>query len=199
MAKDKSKKSKSTKPAGDDDFARPSDAPAGGDGWTLTSDENRGALLLITPLREIDVDDKFSKEPGATKKVIVADVVVLNEKKPAKSEEHEEVYVFSGYLKGALRGYIGERRVLGRLRNTEDTTEKKDRGNFYWELEDADADDVKVARAYMEAVNDPFGKKGDDEKPSKKKAADEKPAKGKKSKAEPEPKAKDKGKKKSKK
>jgi len=189
VAKDKSKKSKSTKPAGDDDFARPSDAPAGGDGWTLTSDENRGALLLITPLREIDVDDKFSKEPGATKKVIVADVVVLNEKKPAKSEEHEEVYVFSGYLKGALRGYIGERRVLGRLRNTEDTTEKKDRGNFYWELEDADADDVKVARAYMEAVNDPFGKKGDDEKP----------AKGKKSKAEPEPKAKDKGKKKSKK
>ena len=188
VAKDKSKKSKSTKPAGDDDFARPSDAPAGGDGWTLTSDENRGALLLITPLREIDVDDKFSKEPGATKKVIVADVVVIDEKRPERSEEHEEVYVFSGYLKGALRGFIGERRVLGRLRNTEDTTEKKDRGNYYWELEDASKKDVEKATEYMAAANDPL-------RSTKDKG-------GKKSKAEPAADAKpskDKGKKKSKK
>lgn len=188
MAKDKSKKKDNA--VSDDEFGAPSKAPSGGDGFNLTADENRGKLLLITPLREIDVEDKFSKEPGATKKVIVADVVVLNEKKPEKSEEHDEVYVFSGYLKGALRGYIGERRVLGRLTNTEDTSKKKDRGNFYWELEDADADDVKVARAYMSALNDPFGGKGDDdEKPEKK---------GKKSKAapEPEPKKKDKGKKK---
>lgn len=198
MAKDKSKKKDSA--VSDEEFGAPSKAPSGGDGFNLTADENRGKLLLITPLREIDVEDKFSKEPGATKKVIVADVVVLNEKKPAKSEEHEEVYVFSGYLKGALRGYIGERRVLGRLRNTEDTSKKKDRGNYYWELEDADSDDVEVAKSYMQALNDPFGGgKGGDEKPSKKKAkdADEKPAKGKKSKAapEPEPKKKDKGKK----
>lgn len=184
MAKDKSKKS--TKPAGDDEFAKPSDAPSGGDGWKITSDETRGALLLITPLR---LDKAETKEWGE-KEVVVADVVVLNEKKPAKSVEHEEVYIFSGYLKGALRGYIGERRVLGRLQNTEDTTKKKDKGNFYWELEDADADDVAVARAYLEALNDPFGGgKGDGEKSSKKskKAEDEKPAKGKKSKAEPEP------------
>jgi hypothetical protein len=184
VAKDKSKKSKVT----DDDFAKPSDAPSGGDGWSLTSDENRGRLLLITPLREIDVDDKFSKEPGATKRVIVADVVVIDEKKPGKSEEHEEVYVFSGYLKGALRGYIGERRVLGRLRNTEDTSKKKDRGNYYWELEDASKADVEKARAYLEALNDPFGGgSSDDDKPSKK----DKGGKGKK--AEP---AKGKGKKK---
>lgn len=163
MAKDKSKKN-----AGGDEFAKPSEAPAGGDGFTLTSDENRGALLLITPLRTERIEDKFSKEPGATKEIIVADVVVLNEKKPAKSEEHEEVYVFSGYLKGALRGYIGERRVLGRLTNTEDTTKKKDRGNYYWELEDADADDVAVARAYLEALNNPLAKISKDEKPAKK-------------------------------
>lgn len=171
MAKDKSKK------AGGDEFAKPSEAPAGGDGFTLTSDENRGKLLLITPLRTERIEDKFSKEPGATKEIIVADVVVLNEKKPEKSEEHEEVYVFSGYLKGALRGYIGERRVLGRLTNTEDTSKKKDRGNYYWELEDADADDVAVARAYLEALNNPLAKISKDEKPAKK---------GKKSKAEPE-------------
>lgn len=186
MAKDKSKKSTT-----DDDFAKPSEAPSGGDGWNLTDDDNRGALLLITPLRSEKVATKFSEEP---KEVIVCDVVVLNEKKPAKSEEHEEVYVFSGYVKGALRGYIGERRVLGRLQNTEDTSKKKDRGNFYWELEDADADDVAVARAYMEAANDPFGGKGgDDSKGSKKsKAKDDDAPKGKKSKAEPEPKKKSK-------
>lgn len=177
MAKDKSKKS--TAPI-DDEFAKPSEAPSGGDGWNLTDDDNRGALLLITPLRIEKVQTKFSDDP---KEVIVSDVVVLNEKKPAKSEEHEEVYVFSGYVKGALRGYIGERRVLGRLVNTEDTSKKKDRGNFYWELEDADADDVKVARAYLEALNDPFNGKGeDDAKASKKgkkadKAEPEKPAK----------------------
>lgn len=171
MAKDKSKKT------GGDEFAKPSEAPAGGDGFTLTSDENRGKLLLITPLRTERIEDKFSKEPGATKEIIVADVVVLDEKKPEKSEEHEEVYVFSGYLKGALRGYIGERRVLGRLTNTEDTSKKKDRGNYYWELEDADADDVAVARAYLEALNNPLAKISKDEKPAKK---------GKKSKAEPE-------------
>ena len=162
MAKDKSKKSD------DNEFAKPSEAPAGGDGFTLTSDENRGKLLLITPLRTERIEDKFSKEPGATKEIIVADVVVLNEKNPAKSEEHEEVYVFSGYLKGALRGYIGKRRVLGRLTNTEDTSKKKDRGNYYWELEDADADDVAVARAYFEALNNPLAKISKDEKPAKK-------------------------------
>ncbi len=176
MAKDKSKKKTDT-PA-DDEFARPSDAPSGGDGWKITADENRGALLLITPLRTQTAETRDWGE----KEVVVADVVVLNEKKPEKSEEHAEVFIFSGYLKGALKGYIGERRVLGRLRNTEDTTKKKDKGNYYWELEDATEKDIAVARAYMAALNDPFGGKGDD---------DEKPAKGKKSKdAEPEKKAK---------
>ena len=182
MAKDKSK----SKGNGGDEFAKPSEAPSGGDGWSLTDDANRGALLLITPLRAERIEDKFSKEPGATKEIIVADVVVLNEKKPAKSEEHENVYVFSGYVKGALRGYIGERRVLGRLVNTEDTSKKKDRGKYYWELEDADADDVEVARAYLASL-DPFAQKGakgksddDDEKPSKKKGKAEPEKAGKK-------------------
>lgn len=178
MAKDKSK----SKGNGADEFAKPSEAPSGGDGWNLTDDDNRGALLLITPLRTEKVATKFSDEP---KEVIVADVVVLNEKKPEKSEEHENVYVFSGYVKGALRGYIGERRVLGRLQNTEDTSKKKDRGNYYWELEDADADDVEVARAYLASL-DPFAQKGakgkadDDEKPSKKKGKAEPEKAGKK-------------------
>lgn len=156
MARDKA--AKATKSTASDDFAKPSEAPAGGDGWALTSDETRGALLLITPLRIDSVDDKFSKEPGATKEIIVADVVMINEKKPEKSEEHTNVYVFSGYLKGALRGYVGERKVLGRLTNTEDTSKKKDRGNFYWELEDATEADTAAARAYLASI-DPFAVK----------------------------------------
>lgn len=178
MAKDKSKKST----AASDDFAKPSDAPAGGDGWKITDDANRGKLMIITPLREKDVEDTFSKEPGATKSVIVADVVVVNEKKPEKSEEHTDVYIFSGYLKGALRGYIGERRVLGRLTNTEDTSKKQDRGNYYWELSDATEKELAIAKAYLASL-DPFAAKSP-------KTDEPKAKKGKKAEPEPEPKAK---------
>lgn len=187
MAKDKSKKKDLA-----EGFAKPSDAPAGGDGWALTSDENRGKLMLITPLRIDHVDDKFSKEPGAVKEIVVADIVVIDEKHPERSEEHDEVFVFQGYLKGALKGYIGEARVLARLRNTEDTSKKKDRGNYYWEFEDASKKDIALATEYMAAANDPLRVK----KSAPKKAADEKPAKGKKSKAAAEPEPKKKGKKK---
>lgn len=191
MAKDKSKK-KSI----DDGFAKPSEAPAGGDGWKLT-EGGKDRLLLITPLRE-EEQKAFGKagENGEKTKIIVADVVVIDEKDPAKSEEHDEVWIFQRYIQGALRGYIGERRVLGRLRNTEDTTKAKSAsGGYYWELEDATEKDTKKAVAYMEALNDPFRKTGgdDDDEPKKgKKSKADKPAaepekKSKKGKAEPEP------------
>lgn len=173
MAKDKgakASKSKSTKPAkssSDDAFAKPSEAPAGGDGWKFATDENLGKLFLITPLRVDRAEDTFSKEPGATKEVIVCDIVELNEKKPAKSEEHLEAWVFGGYLRGSLRGYVGERKVLGRLAQG-----KPDRGNIPWILEDADSDDVEIAKEYLASV-DPFATKG-----GKGAKADE-PAKGK--------------------
>jgi hypothetical protein len=166
VAKDKSTKSKSTKPTvTDDDFAKPSEAPAGGEGWQFATEDNLGDLFLITPLRIDEIDDKF--KPGERKEIIVADVVALNTKKPEKSEEHENVWIFQGYLKGSLRGYVGTRRVLGRLGKGE----TKDRGNYPWILEDADADDVKVAKAYLASL-DPFAQKG-----AKADAADEKPAK----------------------
>ena len=148
MAKDKSKKKdkgKKTEAASyGSGFAKPSDAPAAGDGWNLT-EEAEGRLLMFTPLREQQVD---TTDYG-TKPVIVADVVVLNEKKPTKSETHDEVFVWGGYLRGALRGFIGERRVLGRLvRGT-----KKERGNFPWLLEDATEEETALAVAYLESVD----------------------------------------------
>lgn len=180
MAKDKSKKSG---PASDD-FAKPSEAPAGGDGWKFADDDNDGDLFLITPLRKEMVN---TAEYGE-KEVIVADIVKINEKKPAKSEEHEEVFIFGAWLQGAVRAFIGERRVLGRLDKAAD---KKSGRGYVWKLEDADDDDIELAREYLASL-DPFAKKGGKAKADD----DEKPAKGKKSKPAPEPEPKKKSKKK---
>ena len=179
MAKDKTKKSSAA-----DGFAKPSEAPAGGDGWKFADDDNLGKLYLITPLRIEHGEDKY--HPGEMKERIVADVVEINEKKPEKSEEHSDVWVFQGYLKGALRGYIGERRVLGRLGKG-----APDRGNEPWILEDASKKDEAIAVAYLESV-DPFATKG----AGKAKAEPEPAKKGKKSKPAPEPEPKKKSKKK---
>jgi hypothetical protein len=160
MAKDKgikgkgdAKVAKKGKGGGGDDFARPSDAPAsGGDGWRFESDDNVGELFLITPLRV----DSVTTEKYGDAEVIVCDVVHLNEKKPEKSEEHEEVFVFGGWTKGSLRGYVGDRKVLARL--GQDAAKSKSKTPA-WVLEDADADDIEVAKAYLAAA-DPFAQKG---------------------------------------
>ena len=182
MAKDKGKKSTSN----NDDFAKPSEAPAGGDGWKFASDDNDGELFLITPLRKETVN---TTEYGE-KEVIVADIVHLNEKKPAKSEEHEEVFIFGAWLQGAVRAFIGERRVLGRLDKAAD---KKSGRGYVWKLEDADDDDIAVAREYLASL-DPFMKKGGKAKAEPAKSG--KAEKGKKSKPAPEPEPKKKSKKK---
>ena len=197
MSKNKSKSIEN------DDFAKPSDAPAGGDGFKLT-EEGRDRLLLITPHREEEVPayGKAGKN-GERQRIIVADVVVIDEKNPAKSEEHEDVWIFPAYVQGSLRGYIGERRVLGRLRNTEDTSgEKSAAGGYYWVLEDATKKDVEKATAYREALNNPIkgGLPKSDKKakaaPAKadKKSKAEPPAKGKKAKVVSDPNAKPKAK-----
>lgn len=169
MAKDKS-----TKSAASDEFAKPSEATGGGDGWTFADDDNDGELFLITPLRKQMVNTEYGE-----KEVIVADIVHLNEKKPGKSEEHEEVFVFGAWLQGSLRSYIGDQRVLGRLDKAKDKTSGR---GYVWKLEDADDDDIAVARAYLASI-DPFAKKGK----SKDDEPEPEPKKSKKSKAEPEP------------
>lgn len=182
-------KNKGNKATDNDEFAKPSEAPAGGDGWKFADDDNDGELFLITPLRKETVN---TTEYGE-KEVIVCDIVHLNEKKPAKSEEHEEVFVFGAWLQGSLRAFIGERRVLGRLDKASD---KKSGRGYVWKLEDADSDDIEVAREYLASAS-PFGSKS--EKKDKKKPVETAPTKGKKSKSEPEPEPKKKDKKKSKK
>lgn len=153
MAKDKGKKNdgvKTEKKAkkGGDQFAKPSEAPAIGDSWRFEHADNLGKLFLITPLREDDKDDQFN--PGKSKKVIIADVVEIDEKSPGKSEIHTDVWINGGWTRGSLRGFIGEQKVLARLGQG-----PVDRGNKPWTLEDATADDTTIALAYLESV-DPF-------------------------------------------
>lgn len=136
------KKAKKSKPAASNDFAKPSEAPSG-EGWNLT-EEAEDKLILFTPLREDKVDTSFGEKP-----IIVADVVVIDEKKPAKSEVHDDVYVFGGYLRGALRGFIGEKRVLGRLVKGEP---KKKGENAPWLLEDATEAEIELAQQYLASV-----------------------------------------------
>lgn len=183
MAKDKGKaKDKKTASKGGDGFAKPSEAKGGG-GWKLADDANVGALLCMTPLRK----ETVNTEDYGAKEVIVADIIVIDEKHPEKSELHEEVYVFGAWLQGSLREHIGtDQRVLGRLVKSTEGKDGKTGKGYVWKFEDADeVKDVDKARAYFESLN-PF-KKGDDAKADKK---------GKKSKPAPEPEKKSKGKKK---
>lgn len=176
MAKDKGKKktdekpSKKSKGGADDEFGKPSEAKGGGDGFRLEHDDNLGKLFLISPLRE----DDFKSEEYGDSKIIVADIVEINEKNPAKSVEHEEAYIFGGWTKGAVRSYIGKQRVLGRLGQS--LEKSKSKKNPAWILEDATEKDANKAREYLASV-DPFkmkGGKADDEKPAKKDKAGKK-------------------------
>lgn len=151
-------KTKGGKGGKSSDFAKPSEAPnTGGDGWKLETEDNVGKLFLITPLRT----DSVTTDDYGTTEVIVCDVVEINEKKIAKSELHEEVFVFGGWVKGALRGYIGERKVLGRLGQDASKTKSKAKGAFAWVFEDADDDDIELATEYVNNV-DPFAQSGKD-------------------------------------
>lgn len=153
MAKDKSKKKdKGEKPGKgggfSGGFAKPSEAPAGGDDWKLEDDDNDGSLFLFTPLRKEEVE---TKQYGR-KEVIVCDVVEINEKKPEKSEKHSDVYVWAAWVQGSLRGFIGERLVLGVLDKAADKSSGR---GYVWKLQDADASQVKAAEAYLASI-DPF-------------------------------------------
>lgn len=204
MAKDKGKKDKGNKGGAaesgfSDEFGKPSEAPAGGDGFRLEDEENLGKLFLIAPL--LVKDDAVGFE-NKIQEVIVADVVVINEKNPAKSVEHRGVWIWGGWTKGALRGFVNKRRVPARLGQDK----SKGRGkNAAWVLEDAGEKDITKIREYLASV-DPFAQKGapdngdaDEPAKGKKSKGDDAAKSGKKSKGEPEAKAGKGGKKKSKK
>jgi hypothetical protein len=148
MGKNKDKKSKATDAAADLGFAKPSEASGGDiDDWKLTKPEHIGKLFLFTPLRE----EKVATKAYGEKPAIIADVVLINEKDPAESEAHNDIYIFSGYLRGSLKSFVGKRQVLGRLAQREDAKYKTPS----WQLDDASQSDIDLAHAYKKSI-DPF-------------------------------------------
>jgi hypothetical protein len=74
-------------------------------------------LLVIQPTKLERVPDTFSKEPGAMRDRISADVTVINAEKPSESATHRDMYISQGALVGQLKGFIETRgMLLGTLR-----------------------------------------------------------------------------------
>lgn len=152
MAKDKTKKDKASPekaskktsaPVEDDDeFAAPES-----DIWKIT--EADGGLLLVYP-QSIEFKATMHSTTAAGDECIRARVVVIDEKKPAKSEVHNDVLIFQGVLIGNLRGAIpGKKKVLGRLGRGEASKGK----SAPWILNAPTEDDKGVARAYLASVD----------------------------------------------
>jgi hypothetical protein len=107
----KSKKSKKgTKPEVDDEEELDDLDPKGpSDGVKIA--EMVDELLLVTPTA-IRRDMKTSQ---GVSDAIVADIVVLDPKKPKKSVEHKDALIFQTVLVGTLREKVGVGRVAAKL------------------------------------------------------------------------------------
>lgn len=122
MAKDKGKKSKGEKapevkakkskkdaaPEVDDELDD-LDPKGPSDGAKIA--DMVGEHLLVTPTA-IRRDMKTSQ---GVSDAIVADIVVLDLKKPKKSEEHKDALIFQSVLVGTLREKVGVGRVAAKL------------------------------------------------------------------------------------
>lgn len=91
-------------------------------------DDLNGKLLVIQPTKLERVPDTFSKEAGAMKDRISADVTVIDVENPKKSETYTDMYISQGALVGQVKSLIATKgMLLGTLRrhrakNTPDTT-----------------------------------------------------------------------------
>jgi hypothetical protein len=133
VAKDKSKAEKSTKPAERRRLREAERGARGGDSWIdLTEPKSEGnvdRLMLFTPLRKETTDVTRQEERSHRRR-----------RRPHRREEarqergaHRRLGLPEVGLKGALRGFIGERKVLGRLRKVDDEASAV---GYHWELED---------------------------------------------------------------
>jgi len=75
--------------------------------------------------------------------VVVANIAILDEKDPEKSEEHTDVWLLQGRLIRATKGKVGNGMVLGRL--IQEATEK---GNPAYDLSDPTDEDKVAARKF---------------------------------------------------
>lgn len=161
MAKDKSKK-KAAEPvietpapkAGKKDKDKSKPRPASGDlvgpgsGGNFVAKDHVDRLLLVTPTAlEEDI-----QTANGTSDAIRADIVVLDRKKPAKSEMIDGALIFQKVLQGQLRDSLAKgTRVVGTLIVDEST--KKPGQSAPYRLTAPSDEDIQVAKAYLETVN----------------------------------------------
>lgn len=80
-------------------------------------DDLNGKLLVIQPTKLERVPDTFSKEAGAMKDRISADVTVIDVENPKKSETYTDMYISQGALVGQVKSLIATKgMLLGTLR-----------------------------------------------------------------------------------
>lgn len=105
-----------------------------------------GDLLLITPTSyEEDVQTVHG-----TKDAVKANVVVIDEKRPERSDSHEGMLIFQGRLIGQTKPFVGKGLVLGRLREAKEL--KKPGQNAPWVLADPTDEDKDKAREYLASI-----------------------------------------------
>lgn len=108
--------------------------------------EFAGDLLLITPTSyEEDVQTVHG-----SKDAVKANIVVIDEKRPERSEKHEGMLIFQGRLIGQTKPYVGKSLVLGRLREAKELQKKGQ--NAPWILDDPSDDDKIKAREYLASI-----------------------------------------------
>lgn len=110
-------------------------------GGRFSAKDHNGRLLLITPTgyRE-SVETTFG-----TKDAVEANIVVIDERKPADSEEIDGGLLFGGVLIGQTKSRIGKGMILGRL----EQGEAKKGQQPPWRLADATDAEKDLARAYL--------------------------------------------------
>lgn len=108
--------------------------PSGGITWA----DHKGSLLIIEPISfETGINTSFGSADA-----VKAHVTVLTG--PDEAEEYPEALVFPKLLASQLRGSIGKK-VVGRLNQGQ----AKPGQSAPWLLDEATADDLEKAKAYL--------------------------------------------------
>lgn len=105
--------------------------------------EFAGDLLLITPT---SYEEEVQTVHGA-KDAVKANIVVIDEKRPERSDTHDGILIFQGRLIGQTKPFVGKGLVLGRLREAKELQKKGQ--NAPWLLDDPTDDDKTAAREYL--------------------------------------------------
>jgi hypothetical protein len=122
----------------------PFSAPAVSSDTKIT--EFAGDLLLITPTSY----EEEVKTVHGEKDAVKANVVVIDEKRPERSDVHENLLIFQGRLIGQTKPFVGKGLVLGRLREAKEL--KKPGQSAPWILDDPTDEEKALAREYLASV-----------------------------------------------